>query len=69
MKRTIKKQGSKLQIAFNSQVFVPGFQNNGIQFIKTLQSQFKEGDVVKVNLASSGIGVTKDGVSECWITQ
>ena len=69
MKRTIKKQGSKLQITFEGEVFVPGFQNNGTQFIKTLQSQFKEGDVVKVNPASSGIGVTKDGVRECWIIQ
>ena len=67
MKRTIKKQGSKLQIIFEGEVFVPGFQNNGTQFIKTLQSQFKEGDVVKINTASSGIGVTKDSVRECWI--
>ena len=69
MKRTIKKQGSKLQITFEGEVFIPGFQNSGTQFIKTLQSQFKEGDVVKVNSASSGIGVTKDGVRECWINQ
>jgi hypothetical protein len=67
MKRTIKKIGSKLQITFAGEIFVPGFQSNETGFIKTLQSQFKEGDIVKVNSASSGIGVTKDGVRECWI--
>ena len=67
MKRTINKKGSKLQIMSEGEVFVPGFQNNGTQFIKTLQSKFKESDVVKVNSASSGIGVTKDGIRECWI--
>jgi hypothetical protein len=67
MKRTIQKKGNKLQIIFEGEIFVPGFQNNGTQFTKTLQSQFKKGDVVKVNSASSGIGVSKDGIRECWI--
>ena len=55
--------GKNLQIKFESQTFVPGFQSG----VKTLKTNFKEGGVVKVNSASSGIGVTKDGVRECWI--
>ena len=64
MKRTIIKKDNQLQILFEGTVFIPGFQNNGTQFIKTLNSQFKEGDVVKVNSASSGIGVSKDDIRE-----
>lgn len=63
MKRKIKKVNGVFQIQFESQTWIPGFQG----YTKTLKTDFNEGDVVKVNTSSSGIGVTKNGVSECWI--
>ena len=59
MKRTIKN----LEISFESRIYIPGFQNSA----KTLKTSFKNGDKVDVNESSSGIGVKKDGILECWI--
>lgn len=66
MKRIIKNN----TISFNNEKYIPGYQKNPIPtigFEKTLKTIFKNGDIVLVNIAASGIGVEKDGVRETWI--